>query len=91
MTNMDSAASSYIIAKIEDLDKSKRALEGNLRQAVLQKNNAKTLQDMEDEIYNNICYLLDSFDSIEYNAKNELVRKIVKKCILEDKILRIIF
>ena len=38
-----------------------------------------------------MCYLLDNFDSIEYNAKNELIRKIVKKCILEDKNLRIIF
>ena len=91
MTNMESAASSYIIAKIEELDKSKRALEGNLRQASLRENNARTLQDMETEIYNNICYLLDNFDSIEYTAKNELVRKIVKKCILEDKSLRIIF
>ena len=91
MTNMESAASSYIIAKIEELDKSKRALEGNLRQASLRENNARTLQDMETEIYNNICYLLDNFDSIEYHAKNELIRKIVRKCILEDKSLRIIF
>lgn len=91
MTAMDSAASSYIVAKIEELDKSKQILEGNLRQALLRENSAKTLQNLEDEIYSNICYLLDNFDSIEYNAKNELIRKIVKKCILEDKSLRIIF
>ena len=91
MAAMDSTASSYIVAKIEELDKSKRVLEGNLRQAQLRDNSVKTLQDMENEIYNNMCYLLDNFDSIEYNAKNELIRKIVKKCILEDKNLRIIF
>lgn len=91
MTAMDSTASSYIITKIEELDKSKRILEGNLRQAQLRENSVRTLQDMKTEIYNNICYLLDNFDSIEYNAKNELIRKIVRKCILEDKSLRIIF
>ena len=91
MTAMDSAASSYIVAKIEELDKGKRVLEGNLRQASLRERNMKTLQDMEAEIYQNICYLLDNFDSIEYHAKNELIRKIVRKCILEDKSLRILF
>lgn len=91
MNAMDSSASSYIVSKIEELDKNKRILEGNLRQALLRENSAKSLQDLEDEIYGNICYLLDNFDSIEYNAKNELIRKIVKKCILEDKNLRIIF
>lgn len=91
MGAMDSAASTYIVGKIEELDKSKQLLEGNLRQALLRENNAQSVQDIENEIYNNICYLLDNFDSIEYTAKNELIRKIVKKCILEDKSLRIIF
>ncbi len=88
---MDSPAASYIVAKIEALDKDKRNLETCLRQAMLRERSAKTLQDTEREIYSNICFLLDNFDSIEYTAKNELVRKIVKKCILEDKSLRIIF
>lgn len=91
MNASESPAASYIVAKIEDLDKSKRILEGNLRQALLRENNTRTRQDIENEIYGNICYLLDNFDSIEYTAKNELIRKIVKKCILEDKGLRIIF
>lgn len=91
MSAMDSAASIYIVGKIEELDKSKQILEGNLRRALLRENNARTVQDIENEIYNNICYLLDNFDSIEYTAKNELIRKIVKKCILDDKSLRIIF
>lgn len=88
---MDSPAASYIVAKIEELDKSKQSIENSLRKALLQESNSKTIEETEREIYSNICFLLDNFDSIEYTAKNELVRKIVKKCILEDKNLRIIF
>lgn len=91
MNAMDSAASSYIVAKIEELDKDKKALEGNLRQATLQESAHKSLQETEAEIYNNICYLLDNFDSIGYTGKNELIRKIIKKCVLDDKNLHIIF
>lgn len=91
MSAMDSSASSYIVAKIEELDKSKKALESNLRQATLQESAHKSLHETEQEIYNNICYLLDNFDSIEYTGKNELIRKIIKKCVLDDKSLRIVF
>ena len=91
MNAMDSAASSYIVAKIEELDKNKKVLEANLRQAALQENAHKSLQETEAEIYSNICYLLDNFDSIEYTGKNELIRKIIKKCILDDKSLHIVF
>lgn len=88
---MDSPAASYIVTKIEELDKTMRNLETSLRQAQTRERNAKTIQETEQEIYSNICFLLDNFDSIEYTAKNELVRKIVKKCILDDKSLRVIF
>ncbi len=91
MSAMDSAASSYIVAKIEELDKRKRALETNLRQAALQEKADKSLKETEAEIYQNICFLLDNFDSIEYTGKNELIRKIIKKCILDGKSLRIVF
>lgn len=91
MNAMDSTASSYIIAKIEELDQNKRILENNLRQAMLRETTDKSLQDTEKEIYQNICYLLDNFDSIEYSAKNELIRKIVKKCIFDGENLRIVF
>ena len=91
MSAMESSASSYIVAKIEELDKQKKTLEGNLRQATLQENTAKSLQETEAEIYNNICFLLDTFDDIEYQAKNELIRKIIKKCILDEQNLHIIF
>lgn len=91
MSASDSSASSYIIAKIEELDKQKQALESNLRKTTLQESINKSMQETEAEIYQNICYLLDNFDSIEYTAKNELIRKIIKKCILEEGNLRIIF
>ncbi len=91
MTAMDSPAASYIIAQIEELDKQKKTLESSLRQSELRESSQKSLQETKREIYNNICYLLDNFDKIEYTGKNELIRKIVKKCILEDQSLRIIF
>lgn len=91
MNAMDSSASQYIIAKIEELDRSRKELESTLRKAVLQESMCKSIEETEAEIYDSICYLLDHFDSIEYGAKNELIRKIIKKCILEDKNLRIIF
>lgn len=91
MNAMDSSASSYIIAKIEEMDKQKKTLETNLRKATLQENANKSLAETEADIYNNICYLLDNFDTIEYRAKNELIRRIIKTCILDDKNLRIIF
>lgn len=87
----DSPAASYIIAKIEEVDKQKKALETELRKAALQSATEKTLQETEAYIYRNICYLLDNFDSIEYTGKNELIRKIIKKCILKDGNLHIIF
>lgn len=91
MNATDSPAAAYIIAKIEELDKQKQTLETNLRKASLQESADKTLQETEADIYQNICYLLDNFDSIEYTGKNELIRKIIKKCILEGENLRIIF
>lgn len=91
MGAMDSPASSYIIAKIEELDKTKKNLESNFRQATLQESAQKSMQETKTEIYNNICYLLDNFDSIEYTAKNELIRRTVKKCIFDGQNLHIVF
>ncbi len=88
---MDSPAASYIIAKIEELDKHKKTLESNLRKATLQENANKSLEETETAIYENICYLLDNFDSIAYTGKNELIRRIIKTCVLDEDSLRIIF
>ncbi len=91
MSAMESSAASYIVKKIEELDQQKKILEGNLRQAALRENEARSLQETENEIYDGICYLLDHFDHIEYSAKNELIRKIIRKCILDENSLRILF
>lgn len=88
---MESTAATYIISQIEELDKQKKNLENSLRQTELKEASQKNLKETEEEIYKNICYLLDNFEEIEYTAKNELIRKIVKKCILEGENLRIIF
>ncbi|MDE6661978.1 MAG: recombinase family protein [Lachnospiraceae bacterium] len=91
MSATDSPASSYIISKIEEMDKHKKTLETNLRKVTLQENANKSIAETESYIYNNICYLLDNFDSIEYTGKNELIRKIIKKCVLDENNLHIIF
>ncbi|MCM1387847.1 MAG: recombinase family protein [Bacillus sp. (in: Bacteria)] len=92
LTNaMDSPAAAYIITKIEELDKNKKMLETNLRKATLQENADKSLAETESYIYENICYLLDNFDSIAYTGKNELIRKIIKTCVLEEDSLHISF
>ena len=87
----DSPAAAYIITKIEELDKQKKALDADLRKAALRDASNRTLRETETCIYKNICCLLDNFDSIEYTGKNELIRKIVRKCILKDGNLHITF
>lgn len=89
--SMGSAASAYIIAQIEKLDTHKRSLESNLRAAQRQKAEEGLIRDSEKSIHESICTLLDNFDDISYTGKNELVRKIVKSCILDNESLRIIF
>lgn len=90
---MDTAASGYIIKQITDLDHKKGLLESSLRKAEVQALAAKSADEAEQEIYSGICYLLDNFDDISFSGKNELIRKIVKTCVLdtETKNLRIIF
>lgn len=90
---MDTAAAGYIINQISELDRQKSTLESSLRLAEVQALAQKTLAEQEQEIYNHICYLLDNFDSIGYQAKVELIKKIVKKCVFdfETKELHIIF
>lgn len=91
MQAMDSPASGYIIKQIDELDKEKNSLESELRKALLLEQSSKTAAEVEKEIFNNICFLLDNFDKISYTGKNELIRKIVKKCVYDGKSLRIIF
>ena len=88
---MESTAAGYIIKQIESLDSQKQSLETELREALLKENASKTDSELEQQIYYNICYLLDNFNHIDYNGKNELVRKTLKKCIFDGNNLRIIF
>lgn len=88
---MDTAAAGYIIKQISDLDEQKAKLEGDLRNALLKEAQTKDAAKTEQQIYDNICCLLDNFDHIDYNGKNELIRKTVKKCIFDGNSLCIIF
>lgn len=90
---MDTAASGYIINQIAELDKKKNALELSLQKAEIRARAEKSIAATRKDIYDSICYLLDNFDEISYTGKNELIKKIVKKCVLdtETKSLRIIF
>lgn len=88
---LDTSAASYIIKQIEKLDKEKQTLELSLKKAELHAAACKSKKDTEQEIYENICYLLDNFDQIDYAGKNELIRKTVKKCVFDGKNLHIVF
>lgn len=89
--SMDSPAAAYIIKQIENFDQQKKNMEASLRKLQLQENSRKSALDAEREIYNNICILLDTFHEIDYTGKNELIRKIVQKCIFDGERLNIIF
>lgn len=88
---MDSSASAYIIQQINHLDSQKEKLNATLKKTELNLAIRKSPAETEVELYENICYLLDHFNSIEYTGKNELIRKIVKNCVLDENNLRIIF
>lgn len=89
--NTTSSAAKYIIAQIEDLDRNLSALKLHLRRSEQLAANTQSAQEASDAIYQNICMLIDNFDTLEYPEKNELVRKITKKCVLENDELHIVF
>lgn len=89
--NTESSAASYIIARIEQLDREKRNLEASLRKAELAEHNRQAMDETRNQIYQNVCALLDGFEDMEYREKNELVKKTVESCIFEDGKLNIIF
>lgn len=88
---MDSPAAAYIIDQISALDKQKRTLESDLQKAKRQQFENRALQETEKMIHENICYLLDHFDEIDYSGKNKLIRNTIKSCILNGESLRIVF
>ena len=88
---METAAAGYIIRQISELDQKKQKLESELRAVLLREAETRTAEELEKQTYDNICYLLDNFDDIDYSGKNELVRKTVKSCVLDGESLRITF
>ena len=91
MENASSSASSYIVAQIEQLDKEKRLLEKRLHAAEQSNRAAATAAETKENIYRDICRLLDNFDDMTYKEKNELLKNTVTSCILADDEIRIIF
>lgn len=86
-----SPAAKYIIAQIEDLDKKLSGLNLQLRRSEQLAAHKQSEDQAIQSIYENICALLDNFDSMDYTEQNELVRKITKKCVLDGNDLKIIF
>lgn len=91
MDYQSSSASSYIIHQIEELDQEKRTLETAIRQAEIAEANLSAKAETREQLYQNICILLDSFESISYQEKNEFIRKIVKSCVFDGENLDITF
>lgn len=89
--NSTSAASKYIVEQIEELDHKLSALQSQLRRAELITSQQHSADEKRNQIYNDICFLLDNFENMEYVEQNELVRKVTQKCILYDNTLEILF
>lgn len=85
------ASSKYILQQINQLDEELRIVESDIQNGQRQANLAKKRDNTIEYVYQQICYLLDNFDHLEYKEKNELIRKIVKECIFDDGNLKIIF
>lgn len=89
--NVTSTAAKYIVQQIETLDQKLTTLNNQLQFEELRDNKEKSEVEEHKEIYKNICYLLDNFDDMDYKEKNELIRRTVKKCVLNGKNLEISF
>lgn len=89
--NTTSSAAKYIIAQIEDLDKKLAGLNMQQRRSEQLAASRQSEEEAVKAIYDNICALIDNFDTMDYTDQNELVRKITKKCVLDGNDLQIIF
>lgn len=88
---LETAAASYIIHQINELDLQKKQLEDDLNHSRMKEQSAHSEAQTGNQIYKNICYILKNFDFINYAGKNKLIRKIVKSCTFDGKSLHIIF
>ena len=87
----ETAAASYIIHQINDLDSQKKRLEEDLQNALLKETAPKSISQTGNQVHDNIRYILKNFNSVDYKGKNELIRKIVKLCVFDGKNLRVVF
>jgi DNA invertase Pin-like site-specific DNA recombinase len=89
--NVASTAAKYIVAQIEKLDQKLSTLNNQLQYEEIRMDKSLTEQEERKELYKNICFLLDNFDTLTYKEKNELIRCTVKSCVLDDCNLHISF
>lgn len=89
--NISSTAAKYIIAQLEKLDEKLSFLNNQLEFEELRKVSQKTQEEEQSEIYHNICFFLDNFDELSYKEKNEMIKRIVKKCVLDGTTLELAF
>lgn len=89
--NTASAAAKYIIEQIEELDQKLSSLRSQLKAAQIRLAQSNQEQDNPADLYKNICRLLEHFEEMEYTEKNELAKKISKKCVLDGENLEIVF
>ena len=85
------ASAKYILRQINQLDAELQLIESDIQDGRRQAGLMKQKENTIEYVYNQICYLLDNFEILEYKEKNELIRKIVKECIFDDGNLKIIF
>ena len=89
--NSDAPAAKYIIRQIDRLDGEISVLNSEIQRSRIQDAQAAGSQNTVDYVYDQICFLLDNFESLSYREKNELVKKIVKECVFDDGNLRLVF
>lgn len=89
--NLDSPATKYIINQIEQQDKSRNGLVLKLKQAQSATSERKSKDEQAKLLYDGIVYFLDNFDVFSYKEKNEIIKRIVSKCVLDEDKLEVIF
>ena len=85
------ASAKYILHQINQLDHELQNLQADIQTGRIQSRIKAEQENTIDYVYDQICYLLDHFDDLEYKEKNELIRKIVRECVFDDGKLRVIF
>lgn len=91
MDNKDSSAATYIIARMEKLDREKKVIESSIRRAEIGEMNRISEAETRDQIHHNVCILLDNFETLSYREKNELIKRTVRSCVFDGNSLTVTF